>query len=93
MILLNVWEQSEDGQGSEEGKAKRIWSSRDFAWKVLNHKQPQEMHKYSPSGIKYLWNLICNCCPGYNELCGRRWTVQVLLVDAGYIADVAFLSS
>ena len=26
-----------------------------------------------------------------NELCGRRWSVHTLMVDAGHVADVAFL--
>ena len=93
MVLLNLWEQPEEGKESEESNAIRIYSSRDFAWKVLKHKQPQEIPRYSPSSMFLLWNLIRVCCPGYNELCGRRWTMQALLYDAGYIADVAFLSS
>lgn len=93
MVLLNPWEQPEEGKESKESKAIRIYSSRDFAWKLLKHKQPHEMPRYSESSMFLLWNLIRVCCPGYNELCGRRWTVQTLLTDAGYIADVAFLSS
>ena len=96
MILLNPWEQPEEGKESKESKeskAIRIYSSRDFAWKVLKHKQPHEMPRYSHSCKALLWNLIRVCCPGYNELCGRRWAMQALLQDAGYIADVAFLSS
>ena len=37
--------------------------------------------------------MIGACCPGYNELCGRRWNAEQLLSDAGRNADVAFLSA
>ena len=79
-IVLNPWESTT-----------RVWSSRDFAWKVLKHKQPHEMPKHSTACTTLLWNLIRACCPGYNELCGRRWSVHTLMVDAGHVADVAFL--
>ena len=91
MVLLNPWEQPEEGKESKESKAPRIYSSRDFAWKVLKHKQPHEIPRYYESGQYLLWNMIRVCCPGYNELCGRRWSVQTLMVDAGHVADLAFL--
>jgi len=79
---LNPWEKKE-----------RIWASKEFSWKLLNCKHPGEMPYTSDSGIRLLWRMIRACCPGYNELCGRKWNAEHLLSDAGYNADVAFLSA
>ncbi len=68
-------------------------SSKDIAWKILNSKHPSEMLVTSPSGNALLWKMIIACCPGYNELCGRRWHAKALLVDACYNADYAFMSA
>ena len=79
---LNPWE-----------KSAQIWASRDFAWKVLKHKQPHEMHRHDRAAAKYLSDMIHHCFPNYNALCGRRYHVNALLEESNYVADVAFLSS
>ena len=55
------------------------------------HRKPHELGPYAQSGVSHFDDLLKNCLPEFHKLCRRQFPSQVLLKDAGNVADLAFL--
>lgn len=68
----------------------KIYASHDFGWKICRGREV--LQKSDDSAEKLLHRIIMWTLPGYEYLCGMRWTTHRLLKEANAVADLAYIS-
>ena len=71
----------------------RVWASENFAWRLLNHKKPEQLPSWYETPQNSLARLVHTCCPGYDEAVGKRWGVKSLLKGLAWNADLTFITA
>ena len=66
------------------------YASEDLTRRLLRHRKPHELGSYAQSGATCFDDLLKICLPGFHKFSGRRFLSQVLLNDAGNVADLVF---
>jgi hypothetical protein len=60
---------------------------------MLKNRTPAELTKHDNAATRYFAELVNQSFPSYSDLCSRRYSIDVLLHDACYFVDLAYVTA